>query len=175
MKTRTNTILGIMKVVSWIIFIGLCIKAGALLISGSVSLFINPEGASNVYLGLDLSQLYNSSKMYYMYVLSFLIAITALKAYIFYLVIKIFSKINFDHPFSDSMVSLIAKISHVALGIGVVALIAQNYSKWLLKSGFEVQRDWGSSEFLFLAGIIFIIGLIFKRGVELQSENELTI
>ncbi len=39
----------------------------------------------------------------------------------------------------------------------------------------KFELDCGSSEFLFMAGIIFIIALIFKRGVEIQSENELTI
>jgi hypothetical protein len=32
-----------------------------------------------------------------------------------------------------------------------------------------------AGEFLFMAGLVFIISPIFKRGVELQSENELTV
>ena len=78
-------------------------------------------------------------------------------------------------PFSAQMMSLIQKISHIALGIGIVALVAQNYGRWLMHRGHSVPQNWGGEEFLFLAGIIFIIGLVFKRGIEIQSENELTI
>jgi hypothetical protein len=33
----------------------------------------------------------------------------------------------------------------------------------------------GTGEFLFLAGIVFVIAQIFKRGIEIQTENELTV
>lgn len=164
-----------MKVLSWIIFIGLCIKTGAILISATISLFINPEASQNLYLGPDLPELYSSNTWYYVNTLSFIISISSLKAYLFYLVINIFLKINLDQLFSSLMISLIRKISQVALGIGIVALLAQNYSKWFLHRGQIISEKWGAEEFLFLAGIIFVIGLVFKRGIEIQSENELTI
>ena len=172
---KTKQILDVMKVLAWIIFIGLCIKTGAILITSFISLFINPEAAQNLYLGLDLSELYTSNIWYYVNILSFIIVLSGLKAYLFYLVVKIFFKMNLERPFSSIMISLIQKISHIALGIGVVAIIAQNYSTWLLHRGLPVSENWGGKEFLFLAGIIFIIGLVFKRGIEIQSENELTI
>jgi hypothetical protein len=52
---KTNQILQILKVASWIMFIGLCIKTGAMIISFFVSLFINPEGAKDLYMGMNLS------------------------------------------------------------------------------------------------------------------------
>ncbi len=45
MTSQTSSILKTMNVILWIIFIGLCIKTGALLFSFFVSLFINAEGA----------------------------------------------------------------------------------------------------------------------------------
>ena len=170
---KTKQILGLMNVISWVTFIGLCIKTGATIISFLISLFINPDAAQN--LGLDLSALYKSNIWYFVNTVSFVIILSGLKAYIFYLVIRIFLKVDFDHPFSAIAVSLISKISYVALEIGIVALVAQNYSKWLLHRGVLVEQNWGSWDYLFLAGIIFIIALVFKRGVEIQSENELTI
>jgi len=35
--------------------------------------------------------------------------------------------------------------------------------------------DFGAEGVLFMAGILFIVSYIFKHGVKLQSENELTI
>lgn len=164
-----------MNVVFWIVFIGLCIQTGAILISFIVSLFVNPEGAKNLYLGLNLSHLYSFDKRHYVSVVSLIIALTALKAYIAYLVVKIFLRFNFAKPFNATASSLISQISHVALGTGVVAFLATGYTKWLMKKGVAVPISWESSEFLFLAGIIFIIAQVFRKGIEIQSENELTV
>ena len=168
-----------MHIVSWIIFIGLCIKTGDILFSFFVSLAINPEGAKNLHMGLNLSGLYDFDRGHYITVVSYIICLSALKAYLFYLVIKIFLKINLVQPFSTEMSSLISKISRVALGVGILTLIANGYCKWLIKRGvdFPDLEDYlgGAGEFLLLAAIIFIIAQIFKRGIEIQSENELTV
>ncbi|HEX2534257.1 MAG TPA: DUF2975 domain-containing protein, partial [Chitinophagaceae bacterium] len=161
--------------VFWILFIGLCIQTGATLISFFVSLFINREGAADLYLGLNLSELYAFSTWHYVSLVSFLLVLPALKAFIAYLVVKIFMKFNAAQPFSAPLSALISRISHMALGVGVLSLIAQGYARWLAKKGIAVPVDWDSSEFLFLAGIIFIIAQVFKKGIALQTENELTV
>ena len=85
---KTQQILGIMKFLFWAIFIGLLIKAGAMIFTFGVA-FVNPEGASNLYLGLDLSELRTSSKWEFIHVGSLLVFTLSLQAYIAYLVIKI--------------------------------------------------------------------------------------
>lgn len=172
---KTTQILDFMKVLSWIIFIGLSIKAGALMISFCISLFSNPMAAENLYLGLDLSEVYNIEKRYYINVVSFVIAIAIMKAYLFYLVIRMFSKLNLEDPFRASIAKLISEISYSSFSIGVVALIANRYVKWLLNKGLSIRLNFESQEFLFMGGILFIIALIFKRGIEIKSENDLTI
>lgn len=179
MKTSAKQILTILNVVCWVVFIGLLINAGAIVFSYVVSLFI-PQGANNLYEGLNLSELKRYSTWFYTCIVSFMVAIPGLKAYLFYLVIRIFSKIDLDHPFNAQLADLILKISHVALGTGILGIIANGYGQWLSKNGFEsadtLRHHWnGSVEFLLLAGIIFLIAQIFQRGVEIQSEHELTI
>ena len=50
------------------------------------------------------------------------------------------------------------------------------FSKWLItQQRIVVNFDWSAQEFLLMAGVIFIIGLFYKRGIELQAENDLTI
>ena len=178
MKATTKNILRVMHIVSWIIFIGMCIQTGAIAYSFIVSL-INTAGARNLYEGLDLSGLYSYNLRHYGVMVSFLILLSGLKAYMFYFIIKIFFKINFVHPFSTEVAALIRKISYVALGIGVLGIIANLYSEWLIKRGVELpnlQRHLGGAgEYLFLAATIFVIAQVFKRGIEIQSENELTV
>ena len=179
MKTKTKKILIAMNIISWIIFIGLCIKTGAILYSFFVSLFINPEGAKNLHLGLNLSDLYRFNIWHYDAIVILIIFLSGLKAYLFYLVIKIFLKINFVHPFSTGVSLLISRISYVALGIGILTLAGNSYCEWLIKKGValpNLQEYLGAgAEYLLLGGIIFMIAQVFKRGIEIQSENELTV
>jgi hypothetical protein len=172
---KTKQVFNLIKMISWIIFISLCIKAGAILISFLVSLSVNPEASQNLYLGTNLSALFDFSERYYIYIVSFKITIVAFKAYLFYLVIKVLQKLKFNDLFNRDIASLISKISYYALVTGGIAVIANSYSKWLLKKGATFELDWGGTEFLFMAGILFIIGYIFKRGIEIQEENDLTI
>ena len=185
-KAANNTAWMItMRITVWILFIGLCIQAGTLLYSFWVSLFINPEGSKNLDLGLNLSALYAGSIEHYSIMVLLLICLSGLKAYIFYVVIKIFQKINFVHPFSPEIARLIKLIGYVALGTGVLNLAANSYSEWLIENGFAkyaLQQYaslekflGGGAEFILLGGIIFIISQVFNRGIEIQTENELTV
>lgn len=172
---KTSQILKSMKVVSWIIFIGICIKAGAILISFIVSIFVNQEATKDLYLGLDLSSIYSFSPSLYVTFVVFILLLLAVQAYIFFLVIKLFSKFDERNPFSQATSLLITKIGYSSLFAGFVALAGTAINKWLINQSVSVSFDWSAEEFLFMAGVVFIIGLFFKRGVEIQSENELTI
>ena len=179
MKPTTKLILTILHVIAWIIFLGLCIKTGALLYSFFVSLAINPEGAKNLYMGLNMSGLYYFDMGYYVIIGSSIILISGLKAFLFYLVVRIFLKINLVNPFNKDVSVLIAGMGYLAIGIGVLTSITMNYCEWLAKKGVtfpDLQPLLGGAgEFLLLGAVIFIIAQVFKRGIEIQTENELTV
>lgn len=168
-----------MNVLSWIVFIGASIVAGAIIFSFFVSLTYNPDGVKNLYRGLDLSALYNYDKYQYINLVSFIISIYVLKAYISYQLVRIFLKLNIVNPFSKDVATIISRISYVALGIGVLILIGSGYAEWLAKKGVDMPGIHdilgGAGEHLFFGGIVLIISLVFNRGIEIQSENELTI
>ncbi|TXD82503.1 DUF2975 domain-containing protein [Subsaximicrobium wynnwilliamsii] len=102
-------------------------------------------------------------------------AIWLLKTSIFYLVIKVFSILSLDRPFDLKVTRLVSKIGYFAFSMGIVALIAEGYSKDILKRGAVFQFNWGASEYVFMAGLIYIVAVLFKRGIDIQTENELTI
>ncbi len=171
---NAKQILEILKVLSWIVFIGLCIKTGAMFISFFVSLFINADGASDLYMGLNLSELLAFNQGQYVVMAGLIIFLSGLKAYLFYQVIRIISKLNMANPFNEDIANLIAKLSGISLQIGITAIIINMYAKWLLKQVHFVYEG-GGTEFLYLAGILFVIAVIFKRGMEIQAENDLTV
>jgi hypothetical protein len=179
MKSQSKPILKVLYVLAWIIFIGLCIRTGAILYSAFVSLAINPEGAKNLYAGLNFSSLYNYDKVYYILIVTLISLVSALKAYVFYLVIKIFQKINIVEPFSETIAKYISSIGYIALFIGILSIMGTNYCDWLSRKGVvfpDITHFIGAGiEHILFAGVIVFISQIFKRGIELQSENELTV
>lgn len=175
MSTTTITVLKVMNVLFWIVFIGLCIKTGGLLVSFFVSLFISAVDAKNLYMSLNLSELYDYNKWYYIHIASLIISLNGLKTFIAYLVVSIFTKFDPSKPFNPEITALIETISHVALGMGIIAIIGSGTSDWLMKRDIPVAIDWGGGEILFFAGVIYIIAIVFKKGTELQTENDLTV
>lgn len=172
---KTQQVLGILQVVSWILFIGLCIQTGAMVVSLCISAFVGPGIGANFYMGIDLSELMAFSQGHYWGQASLLVVLSGLKAYLFYQVVKAISKINVAHPFSSDMAQLISKMSAIALQIGIFGLVTEMYAGWLHKEHVHFSINMEGSEFLYLAGILFVIAVIFKRGIEIQAENELTI
>ena len=168
----------LITVVIWSIFIGLCIQAGALLFTFVYS-FINPIVAENLYEGLNLSALLQTNPWYYGGVASILVFIMGQKAYLFYLMIRVFLKINLVQPFSREVSKLISKISYVAFQIGVAIILASGVFKGMIKRGYDLdqvpQLVGNGFEFLLMAALLIAIGMVFKKGVEIQKENELTV
>jgi hypothetical protein len=173
-KTRTHQILMVMRVLAWIGFIGLAIKAGAMLISYGVS-WVNPAAAKDFYQGMNMDVLRQFSFKYYSMVMSLMIGLVMMKATVLSLVIKAVSKVNLTNPFTLEMVSVLERMSHLLIGSWVVAIIHNGYINWLSHRTEISLADWPTDESFFMAGIVFVISQVFKRGVEIQSENELTI
>lgn len=54
--------------------------------------------------------------------------------------------------------------------------MGMSYLNWLEKTTGEQLGDLGvGDEFLLFAAIVYIVAQIFKRGIELKEENELTV
>lgn len=181
MKIGTKQILTVLDYISWGLFIGLCVQTGVFIFQ-FIQSFFDPSVAQKLNGEFDLSTLYNSSIGNYSVIVSGIIILSGLKAFMFFLVLRIFLKTDFRNPFKIKLVSYIAKISYSAFLVWIITLFFKIYSVWLIKqemmSTSEVDmRNYfgGLSEFLFLGIIVFVISQIFKRGIEIQSENNLTI
>jgi len=175
MTTKNPAIFTVIQVIFWIAFIGLCIKTGALLISFLISLFVSPEAAKDLYQGFNLSALYNYNKMYYVHAASLFIFLSALKAWIAYLVVRIFMILDLSKPFHERLTHLFLKISYYTFVLGLFTIVLNGVGKWLMKRGIDFPVTGGSGEILFFAGVVYLLALIFKKGAELQSDNDLTV
>jgi len=178
MSTKSNFVFTVLSIVAWIIFVGLCIEAGGLIVNFVFSLY-KPEFVQNLYQKLDLSEMYHRSKWAFFSMYSFILVISVLKAYLFYVVIRLIHTLDLSKPFNRYVSEQIAQISYFTLSIGLLSHIARQSAKNLLHRGYEIDQlnqFWVDSEaFILMAAIVYVIAIIFKRGIELQNENDLTI
>jgi len=172
---KTKQIFNMMNVISWIVFIGYCIKAGAITIVSILSLLGNSKATENLYMGIDLSNLYDFSILHFSLVVLLFILTICLKAYMFYLLIIIFKTMDFNEPFNDAVVNLVFRISYLALSIGLLGIVFNAYIKWLQTKVMFTQIDINTSAYIFMAGVVFVVATLFKKATEIQQENELTI
>jgi hypothetical protein len=177
-KTTTKQMLKILYILSWIIFIGVCTEAGSFIFNGIFTVWINGKNASY----FRLSGLYEYDSGYFLVELLFMTIVAMLRATIFYLIIRILrdNKLNLSQPFNHEVGRLIFKISYLSFGTGIFSSWGVKYTEWLVERGIkmpdiEYLRLGGADVWIFTGVILYVIGHIFKRGIEIQTENELTV
>jgi len=178
MAKRNNFVFIALHIVAWVIFVGLCIEAGGLIVNFIFSLY-RPEFVQNLYQKLDLSQMYNLNKWVFFSMYSFILFISILKACLFYVVIMLLHKLDLTKPFNSYVAGQIKNISYYTLSIGLISYMAQQTTKNLPHYGFEIDalnQFWADSQaWILMAAVIYVIATIFSRGVEIQNENDLTV
>lgn len=181
MKTQTEKILNVLRVIAWIGYVG----SIALTIIGGIATiyfisFPDADFTKNVTIS-DAKLSFETLKNDYLGRLIFYYILFLIKTYF---VIKIWrlakdalTNININNPFTSSTSIIIERIAHLTIIIGVINFIIGRYVITLealitnhFKYGFSPDLTY-----IFGIGIIYLISQIFKRGVELQEENELTV
>lgn len=179
MNKRSDLLLKVIHVLAWVAALGLCVKAGAILVSYGVSLYVNEVAAKNLYLGLDLSALKEKGPFEYGFMVWSIVFIIAAQALLFFTVIQIFQKINMAQPFHLTIRKLIERMAWVCLLTGILSKQAMGFAEHYVAKGSslpELVRHVGHGDiFLFFAGILYFISLVYAKGIELQQENELTV
>lgn len=170
----SKTILTIMNVLFWIVFIGLCIETGALLVNYLYSVFINPETTYKLYNKLDLHKLFQKDIVGYHIVMISKLIVSGLKTFIAYKVVKLFMILKLENPFTLQTTKFVKEISYWVFIYAIFPIF--------VNSGYidqlnipKTKIEWNINETLFFAGLIYIIAVIMQRGTEIQDENDLTV
>lgn len=184
MKTKSGSqrMLNVLYVLSWIIFIGICIEAGVLICSAILTFTLSPEVAEHIWKEVDLSVLYRYNSEHFLVEMILISIVSVLKAWLFYLIVKLLhdKKLNLSQPFNREVGRFISMLSYLSLGIGLFSFWGVKYSMWLTLRGVNMPdaaslRLGGSDVWLFMGVILLVIAQVFRRGIEIQTENELTV
>ena len=177
MRTRTEKILVVLRILAFMGAIGYSIDCGAQLTS-FVASFINPEWAKRTYqVNLDISKIREQSVWYYSYAMCLNIAISSLKVTIWYVVYSLLTKLKLQTPFSIEVEKKLEGIAYLSLAVWIVSgVFWKMYINYLLQdTGIQLPANSNGDEYFFMAGVIYIVSQIFKHGIELQEENQLTV
>lgn len=99
-----------------------------------------------------------------------------MNGYVWYRIARMLTNFNLKEPFSRGVARTLEEVGIQLLGIWTVSIIAEQSISWISKnSGIHLERFHAVNEYLFIAGIVYIISQVFKRGIEIQEENELTV
>lgn len=178
MSKTNNFVFTGLHIIAWIIFVGLSVEAGALIVNFFFSVF-KPEFVGNLYQNLDLSEMYAESRSAFYNMYSFVLTIAILKAILFYMLVILLYKLDLSKPFSSFVSKQILQISYYTFSIGLISYVAREFARSLehhgLAAGKLHQFTGDSQAFILMAGVIYVIGVIFAKGIELQEESDLTV
>ncbi len=178
MSKTNNFVFWALYVMAWLIFVGLSIEAGGLIVNFFFSLY-NPEIIPNLYQKLDLNEMYKDSSLAFFGIYSFILVISILKAVLFYIVIRLMHKMDLSKPFNSFVSNQILRIGYFTLSIGLLSYIARQSAKNLMHHGYDtdnLNEFWADSQaFILMGAVIYVIATIFKKGVDIQNENDLTV
>lgn len=178
MSKRNDFIWKAIQTICWLIFAGYCVQTGTLAFNYIFSLF-KPVATHNLHLGFDLSDLYSKSKEFYTVVMAVAITMSALKAYLLYLAIRLFRSLDIVKPFSGEVHKQITTITYYTFLIGIISVTARELVQRIFDKAYAegfVERYWNDGgAYLVMSAIMFVIVVVFQRGIELQNENDLTV
>jgi hypothetical protein len=138
-RISTAQMLKLLYILSWIIFVGVCIEAGGFIFNAFFTLVINPVDAKHFWEQADLSSLYNYDHGQFLTETVLMSIVAVLRAILFYMIVKILhdKKLDMAQPFNAEMGRFILRISYVTLLIGLFSYWGVNYAEWLTKQGVK--------------------------------------
>jgi hypothetical protein len=173
---KTEQILPILRVGAWVVFIGAIVRT--VIVAITFVMRIYEQAKTEPESGTLLASLL---------LMSLLMASMLLYVDLWRQVKDVLTNINLGTPFTMETARRLGSISYSLLGVWIVAFIGKNYMHYIQKrmpglndltTGYiaDLGGSFDANGILLLnAGIVYIIAQVFRRGVELQQENELTI
>jgi hypothetical protein len=174
---QTKTILMVSKFLALIGGIWYSILCGSQILT-LVASFINSDWARRTYeVDLNIFSIREHSIPYYVYAMCLIIATLALKAIIWYCVFGLLLKLKLQTPFSMEVEKKLERLAFLLLCVWLVSGVFWKIFIYYLtkETGLQLPANSSGDEYFFMAAIVYIISQIFKRGIEIQEENQLTV
>lgn len=170
---KTEKILVILRVLAWITLVGYAVNFASQLFRFGWKILsqTSPGSAENMTSSIAQHNLWD-----YVQVMSFTLVLSGMFVYLWYWVTKLLSGMSLSNPFTIEVAKKLEGIAYILLNIWVISMIGNQVTRHI---ALNIDSTWDvvqvSTEFLLIAGIIYIISQVYKHGVSLQQEQDLTI
>ena len=101
-KITTKHILIVLNIITWLIFIGVCIEAGGFLFNTLYTLFVGPQNAEFFWNRLDLSNLYQFGNSHFITVTTLVNIVAILRAIMFFVIVKYIKKLRISYYLNNN-------------------------------------------------------------------------
>ena len=172
-KMKTKNLLKFMHILAWLAFIGLMIKSGSNLFSYFLSLN-DPEVSKNLFGEIYLYDFYTHSFWQYSFIVGYKFVFYAMEAFVALLIIKLLKNLKLNDPFNEFVATKMKQIGWAITFLWIIAMI-HNFHMQFTGAKHGLAMNLISTDFIFLAFVIFIFTKIVQQGIDLKTENELTI
>lgn len=182
MKTQTEKILNVLRIIAWIGYVGSIVVAIAIVGIFVAHFFVSPNAEFvKKFFVTDSKLSFTTLVNEYLGWFVFYLILSLLK---YYFIIKTWklvkdtiTNLNIIRPFSAEISINIEKIAYLMIVISLVDFFTQQYVSLLevlttnqIKYNFSLDLTY-----IFVIGFVYLVSQIFKRGIELQEENDLTV
>ena len=127
----------------------------------------------------DFKSLRNGNLIAYFYMGLIQLAQNILATILFWKIIKMCNNINFQKLFDELLVNRIQEIAMILFLLSFAGIIKEwlgySFSIQSPKPIFHFKLIFSSFLTLTLGSILYIFSLVFRKGLELQNENDLTV
>ena len=172
--TRTQQVLAVMKFLVYLSITWYFLKLAGIGLM-SLSFLALGKPLTDLFFIPDWFNLLKTNPGYLTLVIVLVISRSLLNIMIWIMVLRLLKRIQLVNPFNKEVIERLERISYLLFSIWILSICGGVFILWLRNIVGEVEAPWDNGPYLFIAGLIFIISQIFKRGVELQSENDLTV
>ncbi len=182
MKAKNSWMYHILHILAWVIFVGLCIEAAGLIVNVIMREMASETTVKKLWMLIDLSSIYATDKNIYFQVVTAIIVVAVLKAILFYKIVELFStrKLDLLQPFNMMVAKFLKDLAVFSIAIGTICIVGAKFSQTAMERGVvlpsnEILRFVGGDVWIFMGIILLVVEIIFKRGIDIQKENDLTI
>lgn len=182
MKLNSNFILEILNLFIWIYTVILCIALSLIVVLIFISISgIDIGSMKEMKININFAnekitniQTLENGKL--LLILAYSVIVGTLELIMLTYVIKILKRFKLNQYFSNEIYHLISKIAQLAFALGFLAIFT-SFVNDFITGNFSISLDINNENFKFFlfAAIVYIIAQVYKKAVDLKSENDLTI
>ncbi|GAB2765720.1 hypothetical protein GCM10027275_03980 [Rhabdobacter roseus] len=179
---KTKDILAVFKWVARVLYLGTLVWV-LLLLAISIHAFDLPSWmAAQNEAAEPLQRFRTHHPQQYFFFLGFTLLIAVLKLLLWKNITDVLENIKMTNPFTSPVASKLENVGNLLVIICLISFLAnlslENITQVMDVKSLTHNRLFNlnsDASYLLYAGVVYVISKIFKRGVELQQENELTI